>query len=274
MNIAQALAYRGEPESYERQENAWWLSHILKCSSLELKLMLHDVLDTQQLHMYLQGLERLENGEPLAYLIGSQPFWTLNLDVTADTLVPRPDTEILVETVLQLPLSANSQVLDLGTGSGAIALSLASERHSWQIVATDIDDKTLAVAQSNAQKHGLNQVKFALGEWYQAIAPNTKFDLIVSNPPYIDENDEHLVALQHEPYRALVASHQGLADLMMIIQQSIHYLNPNAWVVVEHGYNQGQAVRSLFQQSGFGDIKTVHDYGGNERVSLGRWIDV
>ena len=138
MNIAQALAIRGEPDSYERQENAWLLEHFLKINSLELKFRLEQELTVQQEQDYLAGLERIQNGEPLAYVTGSQPFWTLDLKVTSDTLVPRPDTEVLVETVLNLNLPKNANIVDLGTGTGAIALALASERPDWFVTATDI----------------------------------------------------------------------------------------------------------------------------------------
>lgn len=146
MNIAQALAIRGEPDSYERQENAWLLEHFLKINSLELKFRLEQELTVQQEQDYLSSLKRIQNGEPLAYVTGSQPFWTLDLKVTSDTLVPRPDTEVLVETVLNLNLPNNANIVDLGTGTGAIALALASERPDWQVTATDIYAPTLEVA--------------------------------------------------------------------------------------------------------------------------------
>lgn len=146
MNIAQALAIRGEPDSYERQENAWLLEHFLKINSLELKFRLEQELTAQQEQDYLAGLERIQNGEPLAYVTGSQPFWTLDLKVTSDTLVPRPDTEVLVETVLNLNLPNTANIVDLGTGTGAIALALASERPDWQVTAIDIYAPTLEVA--------------------------------------------------------------------------------------------------------------------------------
>lgn len=269
MNISQALALRGELDSYERQENMWLLAHILNCSALELKLMSNDKLTETQQQIYLNAIERLNTGEPLAYILGSQPFWTLDLKVTTDTLVPRPDTEILVETALNLALPTSANVLDLGTGTGAIALSLAKEHPTWQLVATDIYQATLDVAQENAQTHQLSNVQFALGTWYQAIDNHCKFDLIVSNPPYIDAVDSHLANLPYEPRRALVAEQQGLADLVVIIGQAPHYLNKNAWLIVEHGYNQGQAIRKLFLQAKFSDVKTIRDYGGNERITLG-----
>ena len=267
MNIAQALAARGEAESYERQEAAWLLEHILKVNALELKFRSEQELTKEQEQAYLTGLARIEQGEPLAYVTGSQPFWTLDLKVTADTLVPRPDTEILIETVLKLPLKQNANIVDLGTGTGAIALSLASERPQWHVTATDIYQPTLDVAQENAAQYGLNHVKFVCGSWFDALEKQ-QFDLIVSNPPYIDPDDLHMQKLGAEPERALVAAHQGLADLETIIVQGKNWLKPLGWIAVEHGYDQGEAVYTLFEQQGFTQIQTVQDYGGNDRVTL------
>lgn len=267
MNIAQAIAIRGEQDSYERQENLWLLAHILNVDALNLKMMLEQELLPQQQRQYVNGLQRIQQGEPLAYVVGTQPFWTLDLKVTADTLVPRPDTEILVETALALDLPDDAYVVDLGTGSGAIALALASERSKWSIIATDIYTPTLAVAKENAEKHGLFQVKFLCGSWFEALTPQ-KFHLIVSNPPYIDPTDVHMQTLTSEPRRALVAEQNGLADIKSIISQSLCWLVKGGWVVLEHGYDQGESVRQLFQQHQFSQIKTVQDYGGNDRVTL------
>ncbi|MEF9956045.1 MAG: peptide chain release factor N(5)-glutamine methyltransferase [Acinetobacter sp.] len=270
MNIAQALNLRGQPDSYERQESAWLLEHILGIDDLVLKFRLEQDLTDIQEQAYLAGLARIEQGEPLAYVIGSQPFWTLDLKVTHDTLVPRPDTEILVETVLNLPLAVNANIVDLGTGTGAIALALASERPQWQVTASDIYPSTLEVAKENAIRHGLTHVKFACGTWFEALNPQ-KFDLIVSNPPYIDPDDVHMQKLKSEPERALIADHQGLADIETIIVDGKTWLNPNGWIVLEHGYDQGQKVREIFDQQGFSQIQTIKDYGGNDRVSLGQY---
>ena len=269
MNIAQALEIKGEIDSYERQEAAWLLEHIIGVSILELKFRLEQELTEIQQQTYLDGLARIEQGEPLAYITGSQPFWTLDLKVTHDTLVPRPDTEILVETVLNLPLAQDANIVDLGTGTGAIALALASERPQWQVTATDIYQPTLDVAKENALKHGLTQVKFACGAWFEAL-DQQKFDLIVSNPPYIDPDDIHMQKLKSEPERALIAANHGLADIETIIRQGKDWLKPRGWIVLEHGYDQGQAVRNMFEQQGFKQIQTIKDYGGNDRVSLGQ----
>lgn len=270
MKIAEALNLRGDPDSYERQEAMWLLEHIVQVGALELKFRLEQSLTEAQTQQYLAGLQRLEQGEPLAYVTGSQPFWTLDLKVTSDTLVPRPDTEILVDTVLNLELPEQCSMVDLGTGTGAIALALASERPRWQVLATDIYLPTLQVAQENAERHQLQQVRFACGAWFDAI-PSQKFDLIVSNPPYIDPEDVHLQQLGAEPQRALIAQQKGLADLKIIIEQAVNWLNSQGWVVLEHGYDQGTDVREIFSQAGFSQIRTVQDYGKNDRVTLAQW---
>lgn len=270
MKIAEALNLRGDPDSYERQEAMWLLEHIVQVGALELKFRLEQSLTEAQTQQYLAGLQRLEQGEPLAYVTGSQPFWTLDLKVTSDTLVPRPDTEILVDTVLNLELPEQCSMVDLGTGTGAIALALASERPRWQVLATDIYLPTLQVAQENAERHQLQQVRFACGAWFDAI-PVQKFDLIVSNPPYIDPEDVHLQQLGAEPQRALIAQQKGLADLKIIIEQAVNWLNPQGWVVLEHGYDHGADVREIFSQAGFSQIRTVQDYGKNDRVTLAQW---
>lgn len=276
MNIAEAIALRGELDSYERQENLWVLEHLLQRNALELKLSSELELTVQQQQDYIDALARIAAGEPLAYITGSQPFWTLDLIVTADTLVPRPDTEILVETVLKLEVACNAKIVDLGTGTGAVALALASERPSWQVLATDIYAPTLAVAKRNAIKHGLNQVEFACGAWYEALdaRDRAQFDVIVSNPPYIDAIDTHMPALHTEPERALVADKQGMADLELIIEQAMHWLKARGWLVLEHGYDQGLAVRTVFEQAGFQQVHTVQDYAGQDRVSLAQYCPV
>lgn len=270
MNIAQALALRGEAESYERQENAWLLEYITKIDSFDLVMKKDQELSIEQEQAYKEALARIEAGEPLAYVTGSQPFWTLDLTVTQDTLVPRPDTEILVETVLKLDLPEDARIVDLGTGTGAIGLSLASERPDWSVTVSDIYQPTLEVAKLNAEKHDLTDVQFVLGVWLKPFGRQF-FDAIVSNPPYIDANDVHMQALATEPRRALVAEKQGLADLAEIIVQAKKHLTVGGWVVLEHGYDQAEAVQHLFRQAGYKQVRTVKDYGGNDRVTLAQW---
>ncbi|RYY77779.1 MAG: peptide chain release factor N(5)-glutamine methyltransferase [Moraxellaceae bacterium] len=271
MNIAQALQYYGVPDSFERRECAWLLEYILGINHLTLKYKSDQSLTADQEQQFLQAIERLKQGEPLAYVIGEQDFWSLTLKVTPATLIPRPDTEILVEHALVLiQPSQDLQVLDLGTGSGAIALSIAKERQLVNIIATDFSIEALKIAQQNALLNQIGNVQFLQGSWYQALESGQRFDVIVSNPPYIDEQDQHLIDLTHEPITALTAKNNGMADLKVIIGQAPQWLKPDGWLLVEHGYNQAQAVQQLFVQAGFSDVKTVKDYGGNDRVTLGR----
>lgn len=242
-----------------------------------------DYLLTQsQYDAYQTGLNKLKNGMPLAYVIGRQGFWRHEFLVNQHTLIPRPDTEVLVETILNLAekmdknsLSENINLLDLGTGSGCIAISLAFEKPNWQITAVDFSQNALQIAQQNAVQIGVNHVKFLQGDWYQALtltAEQTspqKFDIIVSNPPYIDRADAHLADLTDEPLTALVADNQGLADIEKIVQGSGVFLQPSGLLAIEHGYDQAQAVQSIFAQYGFTDITTVQDYGKNDRVTYG-----
>lgn len=271
MNIAQALDYYGEPDSYEQRECAWLLEHILAINHLTLKYKSDQLLTIKQQQQFLQAIERLKQGEPLAYVIGEQEFWSLRLKVTPDTLIPRPDTEILVEQALALiQPNQDLQILDLGTGSGAIALSIAKERPHAHVIATDFSAAALQVAEQNALLNQIGNVQFLQGNWYQALNSNHQFNVIVSNPPYIDEQDQHLIDLTDEPITALTAKNNGLADLEVIIGQAPQWLKPDGWLLVEHGYDQALAVQQLFSLAGFGQVKTVKDYGGNDRVTLGR----
>jgi release factor glutamine methyltransferase len=223
---------------------------------------------------YNHGLQQLAAGRPLAYVIGQQGFWKHEFLVDQSTLIPRPDTEILVETVLQLTknsLSKPKKILDLGTGSGCIAISLAAELAKSHITAVDISLQALQIAMQNANRVGVTNLDFLQGHWYQPIKTECQFDVIVSNPPYIDPQDSHLAALSDEPITALIADEQGLADLRHIIAQAPNYLKDAGILVLEHGYDQAQSVRQMLAIHGFIDINTVRDYGGNERVTYGQW---
>lgn len=256
----------------EQRDAETVLLHMLGKNTAFLRTWPDFVLSTEQVTQYQRAIGRLSAGEPLAYVLGEQAFWTLPLQVTPDTLIPRPDTERLVEAALARMIAAQGCVLDLGTGSGAIALSLASERPAWQVLASDFSAAALVVASSNATKNSLSNCRFRCGSWFDVVNENEKFDLIVSNPPYIDPDDAHLAALTHEPITALTAQQNGLADLRQIVAGAGRHLLDAGWLLVEHGYDQGLAVRELFTQAGFVQVETLRDYGGNERVTLGQWV--
>lgn len=222
---------------------------------------------------YLYALDALAKGKPLAYILGKQYFWKHEFLVNEHTLIPRPDTEILIETVLAYKknsLSKNISILDLGTGSGCIAITLADEFKQSQVTAIDFSAEALKIAQSNANRIGVSNIDFLLGSWFEPLQnqPQT-FDIIVSNPPYIDPNDPHLAGLTDEPLTALIADDSGMADICHIVRDAKYYLNPHGLLAIEHGYDQGQPVREVFGLNSFDAITTVKDYGGNERVTYG-----
>ncbi len=216
-------------------------------------------------------LQRRADGEPLAYLTGEKEFYGLPLRVTADTLIPRPETELMVDTLLQLQQKhPMRRILDLGTGSGAIALALAAKLPACQITATDSSPAALTVARENARRLGL-KVNFACGHWFAALESKTPpFSAILSNPPYIADQDPHLTALRHEPTRALVADGDGLADLFHLIEKAPEHLQAGGWLLLEHGQDQAAAVRERLAEGGFRDIQTQQDLAGLDRISLGR----
>jgi release factor glutamine methyltransferase len=214
-------------------------------------------------------IARRAHGVPVAYLTGSREFWSLPLIVTPDVLVPRPETEILVEQALELlPRGAVGSVLDLGTGSGAIALSLASERPHWAITGVDVSPPALAVAAQNARALKLSRIIWRLSSWFSALA-GERFHLIVSNPPYVAASDPALENLRAEPALALNAGPTGLESLHAIIAQAPHHLHAQGWLVLEHGSIQAPAVADLLAQHGFDDIRTIPDLSGKPRVTLG-----
>lgn len=217
-------------------------------------------------------LQRRQVGEPVAYLLGEKEFGGLRLQVDARVLVPRPDTEVLVDWVLEvLPAAGDDtpRLLDLGTGSGAIALTVASRRPDAQVTATDASADALAVAQANAQRLAL-PVRFAQGAWLVAV-PCERFDVIASNPPYIAEGDAHLAALTHEPITALTAGPDGLDDIRQIVEQAPAALPPGGWLLLEHGHDQAVAVRELLAAAGFEQVSSRNDLAGIARCSGGRW---
>lgn len=215
-------------------------------------------------------LERIQ-GKPIAHLLGHQEFWSLPLQVSPSTLIPRPDTECLVEAALTLPVPESAQVLDLGTGTGAIALALASERRDWQLSACDVVEEAVELARSNARELGL-PVQVHQSSWFASLPPG-RFDLIVSNPPYIAADDHHLGEgdVRFEPASALVSGQDGLDDIRLIVNQAPQWLNNGGWLLVEHGYDQADAVQALFTARGFAAVESRKDYGNRERMTLGQW---
>ncbi|TKS54655.1 peptide chain release factor N(5)-glutamine methyltransferase [Luteimonas yindakuii] len=250
----------------------WLLLHVLQRPRSWLYAHGDDRLDAARQREFETLLARREAGEPVAYLTGRRGFWTLDLAVTPDTLIPREDTERLVELALErLPPGAPSSVADLGTGSGAIALAIARERPQAWVVATDRSAAALAVAAANADRAGLENVEFVHGDWLAPL-PGRRFDLIASNPPYIRSGDPHLSEgdLRFEPASALASGADGLDDIRRIVATAPAHLYPGGWLLLEHGQDQGRAVRDLLHSAGFVDVDTARDLEGRDRVGVGR----
>lgn len=227
---------------------------------------------TDEQHEQFQTLmQRRRQGEPVAYLLGNQGFWSLELQVSPDTLIPRPDTERLVELALELGPTGPARVLDLGTGTGAIALALAAERHAWQVTGVDRMPGAVALAEANRSQLQLDNARFLLSDWFGAVV-DQRFHLVVSNPPYIAAHDPHLQQgdVRFEPASALVSGADGLDDIRLIIQRAPAQLHGGGWLLLEHGWQQAEAVRGLLQQGGFSEVQSWRDLGGHERVSGGR----
>jgi len=273
MNIVEAIekgrAYLSESESPER-DSQYLLCHVLACSSTYLHTWPDKSLSEQQQADYTILLAQRAEGRPVAHLTGQRGFWSLDLNVNADTLIPRPDTETLVAAALE-KIQPDMTIADLGTGSGAIALALASERSDIQVLAMDKSRGALKMAQRNAKQCQINNVSFWQGNWLFAITDHS-LDMIVSNPPYIAHTDPHLHQgdVRFEPLTALVSGQEGLADIRQIIEQATRCLKSKAWLFIEHGYAQAGAVAQLFGQARFEQVSCVKDFGGNDRVTMGQ----
>lgn len=218
-------------------------------------------------------LTRRMAGEPIAYILGEREFWSLPIKVSPSTLIPRPDTERLVELALDKAALMDGELLDLGTGTGAIALALASELPQRKVTGIDLRPEAAQLAQENAARLAIHNTQFLQGSWFSPLPDGTKFALIVSNPPYIEENDPHLHQgdVRFEPKSALVAAENGLADIRHITTHAAQFLLEGGWLLFEHGYDQGAAVRSILEQLGYCHICTEQDYAGNDRVTLGQF---
>lgn len=231
-------------------------------------------LSAAQLQHFQASIQRRQQGEPVAYILGQQGFWSLDLEVAPHTLIPRPDTELLVETTLELLPHDPIAALDLGTGTGAIALALANERPGWKVTGVDRVPEAVALAERNRSRLKLGNVQFAESRWFSAVA-GQRFALVVSNPPYIASDDKHLAEgdVRFEPASALVSGVDGLDDIRLIIQQAPAHLAAGGWLLLEHGFDQAAAVRELLAAQGFTEIESRRDLAGHERISLGRYTN-
>ena len=247
------------------------LCHLLGKNRSHLIAWPDKPLSDEQWHTFQTLINRRATGEPVAYITGHREFWSLDLLVSPATLIPRPDTEVLVEQALaRIPIDAEWQIADLGTGSGAIALAVASERPHCQLFAIDISAEALDIAKQNAQRLKLSNITFLQGSW---LAPLTQhpLNMVLSNPPYIEACDPHLNEgdVRFEPSGALASGSDGLDDIRILINTARQQLLPGGWLLMEHGYHQAQAIMDLMQQQGYSEIKDICDYGGNDRVACG-----
>ena len=250
----------------------WLLVHALAKPRSWLYAHGDDIGDAALVARFEALVARRVAGEPVAYITGRRGFWSFDLAVTPATLIPRVETELLVELALaRLPRDRELRIADLGTGSGAIALALAHERPRACVVATDASDAALAVARGNANALGIDNIDFRRGDWLAPLA-DERFDLIASNPPYIASDDPHLGAgdLRHEPVSALASGRDGLDAIRVIVGNATAHLVTDGWLLLEHGLEQGRAVRGLLHAAGFVDVATEHDLEGRDRVTLGR----
>lgn len=273
MNIAQCLSLSSQLENVSdsaRLDAEILLANCLRKDRAWLYTWPEFSVDEEQVASYTGLLDRRAKGEPIAYILKKKSFWSLDLKVSNDTLIPRPDTELLVELALQNIDNQQASILDLGTGTGAIALAIARERPACQVFGVDRQSNIVALAKENAELHGLKNVTFSCSDWFADIS-DQKFNLIVSNPPYIARNDPWLSQgdVRFEPSSALVSGEDGLVDLRHIVRNAQKYLLPGGYLAVEHGWQQKAAVCELFRESRFGKIQSHPDLAGNDRVVIG-----
>ena len=244
------------------------LQGLLKVSRSYLMTYPERELDMDELHRHEEFMKRRLNGEPVAYIFGEREFFGHVFRVTQDTLIPRPDTELLVELALR-HAKEQASILDMGTGSGAIAISIALARRDLRVVAIDASQAALDVANANAKALNASNVRFLKSDWFSNMG-GERFDVIASNPPYVEEGDPHLKDLCFEPSSALVSGSDGLDDIRRIVAGAKAHLNPGGWLMLEHGYDQAEGVRALLDDAGFREVSSCKDISGIERVSMGR----
>lgn len=271
MRTVRSLLQQATARLGDRVDAEWLLLHALDRSRAWLFAHAEDPVQPEQQAAYDALVQRRQAGEPVAYLIGTAGFWSLDFEVTPATLIPRPETEVLVEQALQrLPRDADVSVADLGTGSGAVAIALCSERPHATILATDISAAALVVAERNAVRLGMTGMQFAQGDWDQALGVS-RFDMIVSNPPYIEADDAHLQRgdLRFEPAAALASGADGLDAIRRIAASAPAHLAEDGWLLFEHGWNQGAAARDILTRHGYRHVSTTCDLESRERVTAG-----
>lgn len=268
--IADVLAIAMQLPILEREV---LLAYVLNVSREYLHTWPEKILTSLQQETFLALVQQRLQGEPIAYLIGRREFWSLDLLVTKDVLIPRPETELLVELVLEKVSAPQAVIADLGTGSGAIALALARERPHWIIHAVDASFAALQIAKANAERLQINNVIFYQGDWCEPL-PLVSFDAIVSNPPYIAEGDVHLSQgdLRFEPMLALMSGDEGLQDIKEIIFNAREYLKNSGFLFLEHGFQQAKNVASILTKAGYTDTETCLDLTGWERVTFASWM--
>ncbi len=251
------------------------LAHSLQKNRTYLATWSDKDLTQTQINTFNELLEKRQRGEPVAHITGTREFWSLDLMISKDTLIPRPETELMVELILQrYPQTHDVNLLDLGTGSGAIALALAFERPNWNIIATDQSAAALNIARHNAERLKIKNIEFYAGNWFEAIEPhicNPQFDIIASNPPYIAAADPHLSMgdVRFEPVSALASGADGLNDIRLICRQSSRYLKNKGMLIIEHGFDQKQKVSDIFTKSGFKNIEQIADLAHQPRLHIG-----
>lgn len=248
------------------------LGHVLNTDRSFLYAHSEQLLSSQDWQRYKVFIQRRLQNEPVAYLIGYKEFWSLKLEVTQETLIPRPETELLVQIALEKINKPRAIIADLGVGSGAVAIALARERPNWTVYGTDFSPSALNVARRNSERHYLTNLILLETDWCLGL-PLQNFDAIVSNPPYLSENDPHLTELQYEPKSALVAGEDGLNAIRTIIKNAKNYLTQGGWLLLEHGYNQEQAVINLLINEGYAAMNDFKDLLGFSRVATAQWLE-